>query len=343
MEGMMNVAVYDGIQKVHMEQRPIPQITENDVLVKVLRAGICGSDTGAYLHGGMYYGIMEGCEFGHEMVGKVVEKGANVADDINVGDIVFVDPTKCKNAGIVMGDMAGAFSEYVNVETAKQGVNVYKLADDIDLDTAAITEPLSVGTQGAVCMNPTEKDNIVVLGAGAIGLSAAAGLIARGLKNVVVVDRDANRLAKAAELGAMTINTTECVLRDKLCETFGCIEMMPGSKTPIVNIYVDCAGAPALLEECFSYSFVGTKYIVVSVYFGNVTLAGSTFMMASPVVTSSVGYTHDTILEVIDHITNNKTAIKTMVTKKFAHKDFPEAIATAASGSDIKVVIDYEM
>ncbi len=343
MEGTMRVAIFDGVQKVHMEERPIPRLTADDVLVKILRAGICGSDTGAYLHGGMYYGIADGGEFGHEMVGKVVEKGANVADDISVGDIVFVDPTKCKNAGLRVADMAGAFSEYVNVEHAQQGVNVYTLDPNIDLDAAAITEPLSVGTQGAVCLNPKETDNIVVLGAGAIGLSSAAGLIARGIKNVVVVDRDANRLAKAAELGAMTVNTTECVLRDKLCEIFGGVEFMPGSKNPMVTTYIDAAGSPALFEECFSYPFIGTQYVIVSVYFGTVTLAGPSFMLAHPVITSSVGYTHETILEVIDHITNMKTPVKTMVTKKFAHKDFPEAIATAASGSEIKVVIDYEL
>ena len=104
MTKMMKCAIYNSVQNVTVEERPIPEVKENDVLVKVLRAGICGSDVGIYYHGGENYGVFPGSQFGHEFVGIVVEKGKNVSDDIKLGEKVFVDPvmsqpygTKCKN------------------------------------------------------------------------------------------------------------------------------------------------------------------------------------------------------------------------------------------------------
>ena len=341
MEGTMKCGIYKGIEKVAVEERPIPQIGPKDVLVKVLRAGICGSDTGAYLHGGIYYGVNDDAEFGHEMVAKVVEKGAEVADDINIDDIVFVEPTKAKPEGLPVADMCGGFSEYVNVINAVRDVNIYVLEKDINLDEAVLVEPVAVGTQGAVAVEPKLDEKVVVLGAGTIGLSAAAGLIARGLKNVAVVDRDEQRLAKATELGAVAINTTNGNLKDMLIEVFGAC---PGYEpVPDVDLYVEAAGAPALFEECFGYARERTRYSVLSVYSRNLNMTGRPFVMNQAMIYGSRGYEPSTIKEVIDHITNKKTPIGTLVTRKYKHADFAEAIAEAASGRQIKVVIDYEM
>ena len=75
MAEMMKCAIYNGIGNVSVEERPIPDVGNKDVLVKVLRAGICGSDVGIFTHGGENYGVFPGSQFGHEMVGKVTKKG----------------------------------------------------------------------------------------------------------------------------------------------------------------------------------------------------------------------------------------------------------------------------
>jgi threonine dehydrogenase-like Zn-dependent dehydrogenase len=75
---------------------------------------------------------------------------------------------------------------------------------NIPLETAVLMEPVSVGRHGAFRVIPQPTDKVVVLGAGTIGLSAAASLIAEGITNVCVVDIDDWRLEKAAELGAVT-------------------------------------------------------------------------------------------------------------------------------------------
>ncbi|MCD7893130.1 MAG: zinc-binding dehydrogenase [Erysipelotrichaceae bacterium] len=370
MQGNMKCGIYYGIKDVRMEERPIPQIGPTDILIKNLRAGICGSDTGAYLYGGASTGIFSGQQFGHEMVGKVVEKGEEVANDIQIGDIVMIEPLHASRAGTIKADMTGGFSEYVRVDDAKKNVNVYVLDKDIDLDSAAIIEPVSVGTQGAICTNPKMDDKVVVLGAGTIGLSAAAGLIARGMKNVVVVDQVDWRLDKAKEIGAMTINTSVDNLTEKLLEIFG--EAKQGTsldpqyleaelmqqiikltkelnldltaKTPDIDLVVDCAGALPLLQQMFNLSKHGTKYVIVAVYHNEIVLNPNIFIMNEPLIVGSQAYSHETILEVIDHITNKKTPINTIITKKFKHDEFPQATEAACNTKEnIKVIIDYEL
>lgn len=369
MQGTMKCGVYYGVKNVGIEERPIPQITSKDVLVKVLRAGICGSDTGAYNGGGLPYGIFPGMPFGHEFVGKIVEKGEDVADDINIGDIVFVDPGKAKRAGMVMADMCGGFCEYVDVQNAKSGYNIYVLNPDINLDAAALIEPVSVGTRGATCKPIDENANVVVLGAGPIGLSAAAGLIARGIKNVTVVDVVDWRLKIAEEIGAKTINTKNFDLREKLIEYYGAekkadmnfAELDPkilatlqelaakgmtniSQAVPDVDLYIDAAGSVSLFEQVFAMSKHGSKYSVVAVYHEKLSLSGSNFMSNEADVYGSSGYTHETILEVIDNIEHKRTAIEKIITKKFKYKDFVEAMAVAAdkSSNNIKVILDFE-
>ena len=340
MTKMMKCAIYNAIKNVTVEERPIPKVSDNDVLIKVLKAGICGSDVGIYFHGGENYGVFPGSQFGHEFVGIVVEKGKNVSEDIKLQSKVFVDPVKSQPYGVAGSVMAGAFSEYALVSNAKTGVNIYPLADDTDLNEAVIIEPMSVGAQGALAHNPKLDDKIVVLGAGPIGLGAIAGLIGRGIKNVVVVDRNDFRLAKAEALGAKTINTTNNDLKEKLIEIFGVYpDYFP---IPDVDMYIDAAGAPALLSEVFNYARHNTKYAIISV-FGKVELQGRPFIAAQPIIYGSQGYTHETITEVIDHIEHKKTPIASMVTHKFKHDDISKALEFAATGEGIKVVIDYEL
>ena len=122
MTKMMKCAIYNAIKNVTVEERPIPKVSDNDVLIKVLKAGICGSDVGIYFHGGENYGVFPGSQFGHEFVGIVVEKGKNVSEDIKLQSKVFVDPVMSQPYGVAGSVMAGAFSEYALVSNAKTGV-----------------------------------------------------------------------------------------------------------------------------------------------------------------------------------------------------------------------------
>lgn len=368
MVGKMKAGVYYGVKNVVLEERDIPQISENDVLVKMLRAGICGSDTGAFLHGGARYGIWDGMVEGHEGIGRIVEKGANVAADLNIGDLVFVEPLRAHKAGKIEADVLGTFGEYILVQDAKRDDNIYVVKPDVDVDLAAIIEPLAVGTQGALCTNPKPEDNVVVLGAGTIGLCAAAGLINHGIKNVVVVDRNEWKLELARKLGAKTVNCREEDVADKLCDIFGAYtntatkmeyadprimqQLMSmnvaganrvAGKKPNVQLYIDCAGAKELLMQSLGFAAEGTKYVIVSVYSEPLEINGSIFM-GEPQLIGSAGYRPSTIKEVIDHIENERTPIRNIITAKYSIDEFATAMEKAAykENKNIKVLLSFE-
>ena len=339
MERMMKCAIYKSAKNIVVEEREIPSVGSKDVLVKNLRAGICGSDVGIYLHGGEGYGLPADSQFGHEMIGRVAEKGCEVSDEVQIGDLVFVDPTKSTENGVAGSTAAGAFSEYALVKNAAMNVNLYHL-EDTDLDKMAIIEPLCVGTKAAVKVVPKLDEKVVVLGAGTIGLCAAASLIARGLKKVVVVDRDQRRLEAAKHLGTATVNTVNVNLKEELIRLLGAF---PGYfPLPDVDMYIEASGSSALLKQCFDFAREKTRYAVVSVL-KEVSLNGMNFIATEPMIYGSRGYEPETIVEVIDHLQKNKTCIGEIVTKKYSIDDFPKAIEDAASGNQIKVVIDYEM
>jgi len=368
MDGKMKAGVYYGIKNLVLEEVDIPKITENDVLVKMLKAGICGSDTGSYLHGGVRYGVWDGMVEGHEGIGRIVEKGANVKDDLNVGDLVFVEPTRAHKAGKIEADVLGTFGEYILVQDAVKNDNIYVVKPDTDLDLAALIEPLAVGTQGALCTNPKPEDNVVVLGAGTIGLCAAAGLINHGIKNVVVVDRNEWKLEIARKLGAKTINCKEEDVGEKLVEIFGeyvnnttkmqyadsriMKQLMAMSsagasrvsgKKPNVQLFIDCAGAKELLMQSFAFATEGTKYVIVSVYSENLEINGGLFMGEMQVI-GSAGYRPDTILEVIDHVENERTPIRNIITAQYPVDELVTAMEKAAykENKNIKVLVNFE-
>jgi len=213
----------------------------------------------------------------------------------------------------------------------------------LDLDTAVITEPLGVGTSGAIHQGVELSDKVVVLGAGTIGLSAAAGLLARGLKNVCVVDINDWRLEKARELGAKTINNKSDNLLDKLKEYYGSVVNLNGTEVPDVDLYVDAAGFEPMLQEVFKNGRHGTKYTIVAVYGRPISLDASYFIINEARIEGSCGYNDAVLREVIEHLTLKKTKVNTIVTSKFRHEDFKQAMETAVKAdNNIKVIIDYE-
>lgn len=119
----MKVGIYHGQNDVRAEERPMPTIGERDVLIRNLRGGICGTDINI-IKAGSEMGIRFGKEFGHEIVGEVVEVGTAVKD-IEMGMRVGVNPVTAKRAGRRYSLEVGGFSQYVVIEDAALHYNLY--------------------------------------------------------------------------------------------------------------------------------------------------------------------------------------------------------------------------
>ncbi|MDD3139970.1 MAG: NAD(P)-dependent alcohol dehydrogenase [Lachnospiraceae bacterium] len=218
MDGKMKVAVMKDIRKIEMEERKIPSIKADEVLVKIDYVGICGSDI-HFLEAGRIGNMIvdEPLILGHESGGVVVEVGAEVKDLI-IGDRVALEPgvpcgvcDMCK-AGLynLCGEMSfmavpherdGVFLEYC----AHPANMCFKLPENVDTMEGGLMEPLSVGLHAVNISNAKMGQSAVVLGCGCIGLVTIMALKAAGIDEIYAVDVISKRLEKAQELGAIRV------------------------------------------------------------------------------------------------------------------------------------------
>ena len=204
---------------------PEPDIGINDVLIKVMRTAICGTDMHIYnWDNWAQKTIPVPMVVGHEFVGEIVEVGANV-NDYRPGQIVsgegHVVCGRCRNcmagrrhlcaqtSGVGV-DRPGAFAEYVSLPMS----NVWEHRVDIDLDVAALFDPLGNAVHTALQYDLLGED-VLITGAGPIGAMAAAVCRHAGARNVVITDINAQRLELAKSLGAShTLNPSRESLAD---------------------------------------------------------------------------------------------------------------------------------
>ncbi|WP_262495503.1 zinc-dependent alcohol dehydrogenase [Paenibacillus sp. B2(2019)] len=336
---MMKVGIYHGQNCVGIEERPMPQVGAKDALVRILAGGICGTDINI-VKAGSEMGIRFGSEFGHEMFGEIVELGSDAETDLTVGMRVGVNPITAKRAGRRYSLEVGAFSQYVLIEDAALNYNLYEFDDSVSATEAVLMEPMSVGFHGAFSVLPKHGDKIVVLGAGPIGLSAAAGLIGEGIKDVCVVDIDNWRLDKAKELGALTVNTSTKTLAEGLIKHFGEVNVY-GVNVPNVDAFVDAAGAPILFEQVMQIVKPQARIAIIAVYKNEVPISLAQVMSKEVNIVGASGYTHEDIVKVIEHINDKKTNISTMVTQTYKLEDIQAAFDKAIAAKEtIKVIVD---
>ncbi len=195
-----------------LEDIEAPKPGMNDVLIRVRRAGICGTDVHIYKWDDWAQRtIPVPMAIGHEFVGEVVEAGSNVAD-FHPGDIVsgegHVVCGRCRNClagrrhlcAHTMGvgvNRPGAFAEYIVLPMT----NIWRHAPSVDLDIAAIFDPFGNAVHTALSF-PVLGEDVLVTGCGPIGLMAVAVAKHAGARFVVATDMNPFRLALAKKLGA---------------------------------------------------------------------------------------------------------------------------------------------
>ena len=217
----MKSVVVETPGKIAVVEREIPAIKENQVLVKVKAAGICGSDVHIF-HGKNAFATYPRV-VGHEFAGEIAKVG-DQAGDFAVGEHVVVDPVVscghcyacrigrhnvCTSLHVMGVHEDGGFQEYVAVNADQ----VYKLPADLPWEIAATVEPFSIGAQVAHRGRLSGDDTVLICGAGPIGLIILQVAKMKGAR-VDILDLEESRLEKAKELGADMIingNTTDLV------------------------------------------------------------------------------------------------------------------------------------
>lgn len=219
----MKAALLTGIRKIEIRDVPRPDIrSPQDVLIKIGRAGICGTDVHYYLHGHSGNQVIEyPWVVGHECAG-MVEKVGDQVTRVTQGDRVAVDPAvscgncdqclagrrhTCRNLRFLgfPGQMGGCLCESIVMPEE----NCYKIDGKLSLAQGVLVEPLSIGIYAVDFIKKLSAKTIGVLGCGPIGLSVMLAALAEGIRLIYATDKIAERLAAARKNGAVWTGNPE--------------------------------------------------------------------------------------------------------------------------------------
>jgi L-iditol 2-dehydrogenase len=227
---------------LRLEQVPVPEIKENEALVKVMAVGICGSDIPRILQYGAYISPITP---GHEFAGEIVEVGSGVTG-FKAGDRVTVPPlmpcfkceycrqghfSLCKDYNYFGSRCDGAFAQYVAVPE----INLLRIADNVSFEAAATADPLANALHAIRRSGFKPGDKVCVFGVGAIGLYAIQYMKAKGARIAVAVDVDERKLEAARNCGAD-------VTVDGRCQDV--VEQVTAATDGGVDVCIDASGFP---------------------------------------------------------------------------------------------------
>lgn len=331
----MRAAIYCGKKKIEIREMPLPEVKENDVLIKNIYSSICGTDVAVFMNGpNTGHQVTEGGEFGHETISRVVAIGKNVTD-FSVGERVYPYPLYAKNDTKRAGTLGG-FSEYILIPNAKRNHSLYTIDERISDKLASLTEPFTVGCRaarrGMISCGKGEYvkgQSAVVFGCGTIGIAAAAAFSYFGMDKIMICDHSDFRLNIAKKLGFTVCNTATESFREKSKEFFGTAQSLNG-ETSDIDCWLDAAGAESILNDFISYGKFESRFVSVAVNnkTRNINLLHMTYAQQS--IIGSGGYMPEDVVDVQKIMSCGKWDFESIITHEFPLEEIENAVYTAA-------------
>ena len=346
----MLAAVYHGPEDVRLEQYPTPTIRPGEVLLKVVSAGICGTDLRIYR--GAHRKLAPGTLRipGHEFVGDLVEIGADVKG-LRVGQRVFVAPNigcghcrqcirgnnnRCADYDGFGVTMDGAFAEYVRIPAGAilQG-NLIPIDEDTDPAPAALIEPFACVLHGQDALDIRPIDVVLIVGAGPIGIMHLMLARLKGARRVVVSDLVSARLALAAQAGAdRVVNPNESDLAAVIAEV---------SESEGADVIIIAAPAHRAQQESLHLAAIGGRIN----FFGGLPKDRPTIEFDSNlvhykelVVTGTTACSTDDCRRAAAIINSGRIDLSPVVSARFPLHQVVEAFAAAEDRTSLKVVVE---
>ncbi|HVA32482.1 MAG TPA: L-threonine 3-dehydrogenase [Gaiellaceae bacterium] len=326
-----------------LEDVPEPAIGVNDVLIRVRKTGICGTDL--HIYGWDAWAqktIPVPMVVGHEFVGEVAAVGSNVSD-FAAGDLVsgegHVVCGRCRNClagrrhlcahSIGLGvQRPGAFAEYV----ALPMTNIWHHWPGIDEDVASIFDPFGNAVHTALSFSVLGED-VLVTGAGPIGCMATAVVRHAGARHVVVTDLNPYRLELARSMGAtLAIDPRERDLADVQRE----LGMTEG-----FDVGLEMSGNADALRSMIANMAHGGRIAVLGIPTGEVALDLNPVIFNMLTLKGIYGREMYETWYQMTVMLQSGLDISPVITHRFSHRDFEEAFAVARSGDSGKVILDW--
>lgn len=338
----MRAVALKGKKEFELKNIEEPVIDNENVVVKVLKAGICGSD----LH---YFetGELKGLILGHEFCGEVIDPGNR--EDLKVGDRVTAlpispcghchaclsgNPQYCKNTWTEAVGLSltnpGALTEKIKVRSDM----VFKVPDNVSDEEAAMVEPTAVALHGVHLADIKVGQKVLVIGGGIIGLLSALFAKKEGASFVAVSEANPERGKKALSLGVADKYydaTNENMLNEVMTDT--------GSGFDIV---IECCGNSSAVTSSLVTVKPGGTVILVGVATGPINIPTVIAVMSELTIKGAIAYTKEEFGMCLDLINNKQIDVIKFVDDTVGYDEVQNAYLRLTSGKDpaVKILVD---
>ncbi len=336
----MKAALVQSDKSLKVEECPMPEPGQGEVLINVAYAGICGSDL-HMLEAGMF---PPGSIIGHEFSGHIAAIGEGVTN-WKEGEQVIVMPLNtcltcepCKRgdiqvcqAGLIggygMGMNPGGFAQYM---VAKSSL-LYRVPDGLDMKTAALNEPWAVAMRGINQSNIQEGENALIMGAGPIGLLCIFALKNIGAGKIFISEPDPFRAEKALAAGADGVfNPNKENPGDKIQQVTG--------KSP--DHIFECAGTADSMQEAALTSGIQGHITMLGVHQGNVSIFPIIWFAKELSVTFSMGYSLTEFSDSIDLLAKDVVNPNVVISDVVPLDDIDGAFKALHGSGHTKILVD---
>ena len=325
------------------EDVPEPLIGDNDVLIKVDRTGICGTDLHIYNWDEWAQSTVPvPMVVGHEFVGEIMDVGRNVRD-FHIGELVsgegHVVCGHCRNcmagrrhlcndtAGIGV-TRPGAFAEFISLPQT----NVWVHNPDIDLDVASIFDPFGNATHSALSF-PVLGEDVLITGAGPIGIMCAAIVRHAGARHVVITDVNPYRLELAGSMGVTSaVNVAEQSLAD--------VQKQLGMEEGF-DVGLEMSGNPSAFNDMITNMCHGGKIALLGIPEKDMAIDWNTVVFNMLTIKGIYGREMYETWYKMTVMLQSGLDIAPVITHRFKFDDFQNGFETALSGESGKVILEW--
>ena len=326
-----------------LEDTPEPTIGINDVLIRVTHTGICGTDVHIYKWDDWARAtIPVPMAIGHEFVGEIVAVGSNV-NDFHPGEVVsgegHVVCGRCRNClagrrhlcahsqGVGV-NRPGAFAEYIALPMS----NIWRHDSNINRDVAAIFDPLGNAVHTALSF-PVLGEDVLITGAGPIGLMASAVVRHAAARYVVVTDVNPDRLELARKMGAtLAINPSETSLRDVQTH----LGMQEG-----FDVGLEMSGNPSAFRDMIANMSHGAKIAMLGIPSAEMPIDWRQVIFTMLTIKGVYGREMYETWYKMTVMLESGLDITPVITHRFCFRDFQQGFDVMLSGKSGKVILDW--
>lgn len=326
-----------------LEEVPEPKIGINDILIRVDRTGICGTDLHIYeWNAWAQQAIQVPLVAGHEFVGEIVEVGSNVAD-FRPGSIVSAEGHvvcgRCRNClagrrhlcndtkGIGV-NRPGAFAEYISVPVT----NAWLHKDTIDRDVASIFDPFGNAVHTALSFDVLGED-VLITGAGPIGIMAAAVVRHAGARYVVITDANEYRLEIARRMGVtVAANVKDGPIRE--------IQKKLGMKEGF-DVGLEMSGNADAFREMLENMCHGGKIALLGIPSQPIEIDWNTVIFNMLTIKGIYGREMYETWYKMSVMLDSGLDIRPVITHRFHYTEFEKGFEVMRTGQAAKVVLNW--